>query len=89
MGAGRQYSLNYLLGEIALVALALGCWRVLLIPGRLPIEYQALCFLIALVSLCGAVGGLFLGMAVGLVVGSVLAVASVPFLLMVILNRAH
>jgi hypothetical protein len=88
MVAGQQYSLSFLLAEIGLVAVALGCGRLLLFPPGISIETEALCFLVAMVAGCGALGGLFLRMAIGLIVGSVLAVASVPLLIMTIMSAA-
>jgi len=88
MAASGQFTLMYLLGEIALVAIALGCGRQLAFPGTVPIETEALCFLATLVAGCGALGGLFLRMTLGLVVGSVLAVASIPLLLMAIMSAS-
>lgn len=84
----RQFSLTYLLGEIALIAIALGFGRLSVLPSALGIETEAFCFLVTLVAGCGALGGLFLRMAVGLIVGSVLAVATVPLLLLAIHGAA-
>jgi hypothetical protein len=59
-----------------------------LFTSGISIETQALCFLVVMVAGCGALGGLFLRMAIGLVVGSVLAVASVPLLIMAIMSAS-
>jgi len=78
----RQFSVAYLLGEIALIAIALAALRVALLPSASWIESQAMCcsIAIAMTAGCGAVGGLCLRMAVGLIAGGVLAVASIPML---------
>jgi hypothetical protein len=55
-----------------------------LLPSAVWIESQAMCFCIAMIAGCGALGGLCLRMAVGLIAGGILAVASIPFLWMVI-----
>ena len=80
----RQFSIAYLLGEIALIAIALAAGRIVLFPSAIWIETQALCFCIAMTAGCGALGGLCLRMAVGLIAGGVFAVASFPLLWMVI-----
>ena len=80
MRAERQYSVLYLLGEIALIAIALAAGRLMLHPSASWIESQAMCYCIALTAGCGAVGGACLRMAVGLVAGGVIAVASMPML---------
>lgn len=76
----RQFSLAYLLGEIALIAIALAAGRVALFPPAIWMEVQAGLFCVALVAACGALGGLCLRMAVGLIAGGVFAVASIPLL---------
>ena len=88
MRLAHQFSLSYLLCEVALLAIALGCGRALCSPSLLAIETEALCFLVALVAGCGALGGLFLRMSVGLIVGSVLAVACVPLIVTAVLSTA-
>ena len=80
----RQYSLAYLLVEIALIAIALAAGRLLLKPPVSWIETQAMCYCIAMTAGCGAVGGLCLRMAVGLIAGGVFAVASMPMVWMLI-----
>lgn len=79
-----QYSIGYLLTEIALIAVALGASRLAFAPAWLGIESQALCFCIATTAACGALGGIFLRMAVGLIVGGVFSVASLPLLWMLL-----
>lgn len=76
----RQFSLAYLLGEIALVAIALAAGRLALFAPPIWMEAQAMLLCIALVATCGALGGLCLRMAVGLIAGGVFAVASIPLL---------
>ena len=80
----RQFTLAYLLGEVALIAIALAAARLTYIPlNGLP-ELRAGVFCVALVASFGAAGGLCLRMAVGLVAGSVLAVASIPLVVLLI-----
>jgi hypothetical protein len=80
----RQFSLAYLLSEMALIAIALAAARLACIPlDGLP-EVRAGVFCVALVAGFGAAGGLCLRMAVGLVAGSVLAVASIPLVVLLI-----
>jgi hypothetical protein len=78
----RQFSISYLLGEIALIATALAAGRFVLFPIPSGIEFQAICFCIAMTACCGALGGLCLRMAVGLIVGGVFSVVSIPLLWM-------
>ena len=73
-----QFSVAYLLGEMALIAIALGASRFVFAPFGM--ESQALCFCIAMTAASGAVGGLFLRMSVGLIVGGVFSVAAIPLL---------
>ena len=80
----RQFSLAYLLSEIGLIAIALAAGRMALSPHATWMEVQAVMFCIALVAACGALGGLCLRMAVGLIAGGVFAVASIPLLWLVI-----
>jgi hypothetical protein len=80
----RQFSLAYLLSEIALIAVALAAARFAFFPYTAWQEGQAGMFCIALIAGCGAVGGLCLRMVVGLIAGGVFAVASVPLLWLVI-----
>ncbi len=84
MSASHQFSLTYILSEVALIALALAAGRMMLIPSALWLEFQALCFCVAMTAACGALGGLCLRMAVGLIGGGILSVASIPLLWMVI-----
>jgi hypothetical protein len=74
----RQYSVAYLLGEIALIAIALAAGRWLLYPPTSWIETQAMCYCVAMTAGCGALGGACLRMAVGLIAGGVFSVASMP-----------
>jgi hypothetical protein len=74
----RQFSIAYLLAEVALVAVALAFGRIAVAPSASWLESQAMCYCIALAAGCGAIGGAFLRMAVGLVGGGVFAVASIP-----------
>jgi hypothetical protein len=84
MQVQRQYSIAYLLGEIALIAMTLAAGRIVLFPSAIWIETQAMCFCIAMTAGCGALGGLCLRMANGLIAGGVLAVASIPLVSLVI-----
>jgi hypothetical protein len=79
-----QFSVAYMFGEVALIAIALGALRMGLCLSPSWIESQAICFCIAMTAGCGALGGLCLRMAVGLIAGSVFAVASIPLVWMVI-----
>ena len=76
----RQFSLTYLLGEVALIAIALAAarWSVVLHSGWF--EGRTVVCCVALIAGSGAVGGLCLRMAVGLIGGGVLAVASIPLM---------
>jgi hypothetical protein len=80
MRVERQYSVAYLLGEMALIAVALAAGRWMLVAQGSWIESQALCYCVAMTAGCGAAGGLCLRMAMGLVAGGVFAVASMPML---------
>jgi hypothetical protein len=74
----RQFSLAYLLAEVALVAIALAAARMALFPMAITLEARAVFFCLMLVAGCGALGGLALRMAVGLIGGGIFAVASIP-----------
>jgi len=78
--ASAQFSLAYLLAEIALVAIALAAGRVALHPSLTLVEAQAILACIALTAGCGALGGLCFRMAVGLVAGGVFSISSIPLL---------
>ncbi|HEY2411157.1 MAG TPA: hypothetical protein VGI40_02885 [Pirellulaceae bacterium] len=78
--ADRQFSLAYLLAEIALVAIALAAARVALLLGVAWIEVRAVLFCVALTAGCGALGGMCFRMAVGLVGGGIFSVSSIPLL---------
>lgn len=80
----RQFSLAYVLGEIALVAITLAAGRMALFPPAVSLEAQAVLFCVAFISGCGALGGLCLRMAVGLIAGGIFAVASLPLMWMAI-----
>jgi hypothetical protein len=80
----RQFSLAYLLGEIALIAIALAAGRVALYPPAIGMEAHAVLFCVAVVAGCGALGGLCLRMTVGLIAGGVFAVACIPLVWLVI-----
>jgi hypothetical protein len=82
----RQFTLGYLLGEVGLIAVALAAGRIAWEAGDL-LELKAGLCCVAVVASCGALGGLCLRMAVGLVAGGVFAVASIP-LLVVLLGAA-
>ena len=75
-----QFSLAYLLGEVALVAIALAAGRVALVPAAISTEAQAVLCCVALIAGCGALGGLCMRMAVGLIAGGVFAVAAIPLM---------
>jgi hypothetical protein len=75
-----QYSVAYLLGEIALIAIALAAGRGMLHSATGSLEGQAMCYCIAMTAACGAMGGLCLRMAVGLIAGGVFAASSIPML---------
>jgi len=78
--ADRQFSLVYLLAEVALIAVALAASRLALgSPASWP-QAQAALSCVAFIAGCGALGGLCLRMAVGLIAGGVFAVASLPLL---------
>jgi len=78
--AARQFSLAYLLAEIALVAVALAASRVALHPAVALIEAKTILTCIAFTATCGALGGLCFRMAVGLVAGGIFSVSSIPLL---------
>jgi len=82
--SSRQFSLGYLLSEIGLIAIALAASRLAVVPPVGWLEGQAGLLCIALVAGCGAVGGLGLRMAVGLIGGGIFAVASIPLVWMLI-----
>ena len=81
---GRQFSLTYLLAETALIAVALAAGRLAFYPPATWLEGQTGMFCIALIAGCGALGGMCLRMAVGLIAGGIFAVASIPLLWLVI-----
>ena len=75
-----QYSVAYLLGEMALIAVALAASRAMTHTTAGAPEARAMCYCIALTAACGAMGGLCLRMALGLIAGGVLAASSIPML---------
>ena len=80
----RQFTLAYLLCEVGLIAVALATGRMACdVTGAL-LELQTGLFCVALVASCGALGGLCLRMAAGLVAGGVFAVASIPLVVLLI-----
>ncbi len=80
----HQFSIAHLLLEVALIAVALGAGRFALVPSALWIEAQVLCYCLAMTAGCGALSGLFLRMAFGLIAGAILAVVSIPLVWMLI-----
>src|SRR5258706_466685 len=83
----RQFSLAYLLSEIALIAVALAASRLAFFPYPIWRGGQGAMFCIALIAGCGALGGLCLRMVVGLIAGGVFAVPPTPLLWLII--RRH
>jgi hypothetical protein len=86
--SGQQFSLAYVLAEIALIAIALASGRLALSHSGVWIEAQAALSCLAFIAGCGALGGLCLRMAMGLIAGGVFAVASIPLLWLVISSAA-
>lgn len=82
--ADRQFSLAYLLAEIALIAIALAAARVALILGTGCLELRAILFCVVTTAGCGAAGGLFFRMAIGLIGGGIFSVSSIPLVWMVL-----
>jgi len=78
--SGAQFSVSHLILEVALIGVALAAGRAALALPAVWIESQVLCCCIALTAGCGALSGLFLRMALGLIAGAVLAVVSIPLL---------
>jgi hypothetical protein len=78
MQSPQQYSLNYLMCEIGLLGVAFAAGRIAVHSPAAWIETQAICGCVALTAACGAAGGLCQRMTLGLIGGSVLAVASIP-----------
>jgi hypothetical protein len=76
--ADRQFSLAYLLSEIALVAVALAAGRVAIDLATGWLELRAVLFCVATTAACGAAGGLFFRMAMGLIGGGIFSVLSIP-----------
>jgi hypothetical protein len=81
---GRQFTLAYLLCEVGLIALALATGRMACDGAGVLLELQTGLFCVAMVASCGALGGLCLRMAAGLVAGGVFAVASIPLFVLLI-----
>jgi hypothetical protein len=84
MRLAHQFSLAYLLGEVALVAIALAAGRLALFSSTLQLEVQAVCYCLAITAACGALGGLMFRMVVGLVAGGVFSVAAIPLVWLII-----
>jgi hypothetical protein len=80
----RQFSLAYLLAEMALIAIALAAGRIALLPTAMGMEAHAALYCISLIAACGAAGGLCLRMVLGLIGGGVFAVSSIPLFCMLI-----
>jgi hypothetical protein len=78
MPMSRQFSLGYALVEVALCAIALAAGRVVIAPAFAAAELQTLCLCVFATATFGALGGLCLRMALGLIAGSVLSVAAIP-----------
>lgn len=78
--ADRQYSLAYLLAEMALIAVALAAGRLAIVLGSGWLELRTVLFCVAATAGGGAAGGLFFRMAVGLIGGSIFSVSSIPLL---------
>jgi hypothetical protein len=74
----RQFSLAYLLAEVALIAIALAAGRVAWHQSVAVIEAKAILTCIAVTAGSGALGGLCFRMAVGLVAGGIFSVSSIP-----------
>lgn len=69
-----QYSLAWFFGEIALVAVACVGLRTIIFPGgHTPNEEIVSCYLF-LIGGCGAIGGLFKRVVVGLGAGVIIAI---------------
>ena len=79
-----QFSLAYLLAEIALIAIALAAGRIALLPTALGMEAHAGLYCVSLIAGCGAAGGLCLRMVPGLIGGGVVAVSSIPLICLAI-----
>jgi hypothetical protein len=84
----RQFSLAYLLAEVALVAIALATARLALFPTSIVLEARAILFCVMLVAGCGALGGLCLRMTVGLIAGGIFSVASIPLVWLLLSTAA-
>ncbi len=81
----RQFSLAYLLAEIALIAVALAAGRVTMHPAVGLVEARAVLACVTFTAGCGALGGLCFHMATGLIAGGVFSIASIPLLWMVLI----
>ena len=75
-----QFSLAYLLSEMALIGIALATGRLAWLSNPGWIEFQAVLCCLFLTSACGALGGLCCRMAAGLVAGGIFSVSSLPLL---------
>jgi hypothetical protein len=83
----HQFSLTYLLAEIALIGVALAAARVALLLGVGCTEVRAVLFCVAFTAGCGAVGGMCFRMALGLIGGGVFSVSSIPLIWLVIASH--
>src|SRR5262249_47184775 len=81
----QQFSLAYLLAEIALIAITLAAVRLALFPSLAWIEAQTVLLCIALTAACGALGGLCFRMTLGLIGGGIFSVSSIPLLWLILL----
>jgi hypothetical protein len=85
----RQFSLAYLLGEIALIGIALAAMRLALLLGVGWTEVKAVLFCVAFTAGCGAAGGMCFRMALGLVGGGIFSVSSIPLLCIALGAASH
>ena len=83
----RQFSLAYLLAEMALIAITLAAARLAVLSVGNWIEVRAVLFCIALTAGCGAAGGVCFRMALGLIGGGVFSVSSIPLICLAIASR--
>ena len=83
----RQFSLAYVMVEIALIAIAFGAVRLAMYFPMHWIEAQTACFCFAVTASCGAVGGICLRMAMGLVAGGATMSRAESFAAIVALAR--
>ena len=84
MSRHRQFTLTYLFAETALIAVAIAAARLALLGSGSGIELQTLNMCLAATAACGALGGLCLRMALGLIAGSILSLTAVPSLCLIL-----